>query len=90
MGRIFLGLIMVAVGAVITLKANWLYENAGAIPWAEDHLGAEGGSRLMYKLIGIGMSVVGFLVMTNMAKSIIIGIFSNLIPGMRQPPGSEL
>lgn len=88
MGRILIGLLMAAVGAVITLKANWLYENAGPIPWAEDHLGAEGGSRLMYKLIGIGFTVVGFLVMTNMARSIVIWVFSAILPGVRQP-GAE-
>ena len=65
-GRIILGLIIAAVGALITIKAEWIYQNFGPIPSADKYLGTEGGSRLAYKLIGILASVVGFLIITNL------------------------
>lgn len=80
--RIFVGLILVALGAVITIFANKIHEALGPIAWAEDHLGTEGGSRLFYKFIGIGLSIVGFLIMTNMISSIILGIVKMLFPGV--------
>jgi len=81
-GRIILGLIIAAVGAVVTIKAEWFYENFGAIPSADKYLGTEGGSRLAYKLIGILISIVGFLIMTNLIQLVLNGIAKILIPGI--------
>lgn len=72
--RIILGLILVGIGAAITIKANAIYNALGPIPWAEMHLGTEGGSRLMYKLIGIGFSILGFLIATGLIGDIIMAI----------------
>ena len=76
-GRIILGLIVAVVGALITLKSEWIYMNLGAIPTAEKYLGTEGGSRLAYKLIGIGITIIGFLIMTNLITSV-LGSFAGL------------
>ena len=88
-GRVLLGLAMVGVGAVITIYANKIYEAMGPMAWAEEHLGTEGGTRLMYKLIGIGLAVLGFMVATNLLTSLIISILSAIFPQFRQsvPPG---
>ncbi len=86
MGRILIGLGMVVIGAFMTIKANALYEALGPVPWAEEHLGSEGGSRLMYKLIGIGFCVVGFLLATGLLTSLILTIASYLFPQLRQIP----
>ena len=74
-GRIILGLVVAVAGAMITVKAEWIYQNLGPIPSADKYLGMEGGSRLAYKLIGITISIVGFLIMTNL----IAGILNSLI-----------
>lgn len=88
-GRIIFGLIMVVIGAVFVIYANKFYDAIGPIPWAEEHLGTEGGSRLMYKLIGIGISIVGFLIMTNLLANILLGIIKALFPGFVEPvPGA--
>jgi hypothetical protein len=79
--RIIFGLIVVAVGAIITIKGEWFYENFGAIPSADKYLGTEGGSRLAYRLIGIGFSVIGFLIMTNLIQGVLMGIANILVPG---------
>ncbi|MFA6255133.1 MAG: hypothetical protein WC675_03845 [Patescibacteria group bacterium] len=82
LGRIILGLVIVVAGAVITIKAEWIYQNLGSIPTAEKYLGTEGGSRLAYKLIGILAAIVGFLVMTNMLGKILWAIFGSLFGGL--------
>jgi len=79
-GRIILGLIIAAIGAVITIKSEWIYQNFGPIPSADKYLGTEGGSRLAYKLIGIGASVVGFLIMTNLIEAVLTGIIRFIFP----------
>lgn len=84
--RIFAGLGMVALGAVITIFANKIYESVGPMEWAEEHLGTEGGSRLMYKLIGIGMCIIGFLLATGMLGGMIMGIVKIFFPGIGTPP----
>ncbi|MFA6215329.1 MAG: hypothetical protein WC768_02050 [Patescibacteria group bacterium] len=82
-GRIILGLIVTAVGALVTIKAPWFYENFGAIPSADKYLGTEGGSRLAYKLIGILLSIIGFLIMTNLIESVLKGIMKLFFPALR-------
>ena len=65
----FVGFIATVIGAVVVIKAEWFYENFGSIAWAEEHLGSSGGSRLMYKLIGIIMIFFGFLMITGQFTS---------------------
>ena len=84
--RIFAGLGFVAIGAVITIFANKIYESVGPMAWAEEHLGTEGGSRLMYKLIGIGFCIIGFLLATGMLGGLIIGIVKIFFPGFGNTP----
>lgn len=78
--RIVAGIILVFLGATLVIKAEWFYQNFGEIGWAQAHLGAEGGSRLMYKLIGLALIIIGFLVMTGMIGGILLGIFSPILP----------
>lgn len=80
--RIISGFVFVVLGGSMTIFANKLHEALGPIAWAEEHLGTEGGSRLMYKLIGIGISIIGFLLMTNLLSGIILGIVGFLFPGI--------
>ncbi len=79
--RIIIGLIIASIGAFITIKSGWFYQTFGPIPSADKYLGLEGGSRLAYKLIGIITSIIGFLIMTNMMKSILLSIFGRMFGG---------
>ena len=81
-GRIIAGLIIAAAGAAITIKAEWIHQNFGAIPSADKYLGTEGGSRLAYKLIGIAATIIGFLIMTNMMGIILTAIFGRMFSGL--------
>lgn len=66
MQRILIGIFIVIVGILITMRANWIYENFGGVSWAEEHFGTEGGSRLFYKLLGILIAFLGFLIISGL------------------------
>ncbi|MBU1164242.1 hypothetical protein KKA15_01605 [Patescibacteria group bacterium] len=83
MFRIIIGGVIVVIGAVIILKSEWFYRNFGAIPWAEQHLGTEGGSRTMYKIIGGIVVAAGFMIMMNLMGGLISIIFSPLTRGLQ-------
>jgi len=65
-GNFIGGILVVAVGFLLVWKSEWLLNNVGRINWAEQHLGSEGGTRLMYKLIGTIIIIGGFLHATNL------------------------
>lgn len=65
LGRILIGVILVAVGFIIVWKTRKFIETFGSIAWADQHLGG-GGTGIMYKTIGIVFILVGFLWATNL------------------------
>jgi hypothetical protein len=71
--RYFLGLIMVGIGVLLIIKTEWFVQNFGSNAWAEEHLGTSGGTRLMYKLIGIVFIFFGFLAITNLLSGFLLG-----------------
>lgn len=77
-----LGTIIVAIGFLITWKADWLMNNFGRISWAEEHLGMEGGTRLFYKLIGITIIILSFMYMSGIIQSLLNLIFKPTIRSM--------
>ncbi len=79
-GRIIISLIGIILGTLMVIKNEWFLSNIGKNAWAEQHLGAEGGSRLLYKLIGLAIIIVSVLLMTGMLEGIILGIFTPLFP----------
>lgn len=81
--RIFMGLLISAVGILMTIKSEWLYENMGAIPSAERWLGSSGGSRLFYKLIGMLITFIGFFMVTGLLGKIILWVFLPLFSGFK-------
>lgn len=64
--KILLGILITALGVILVIKTEWFLQNFGRIDWAEQKLGLNGGSRLMYKLIGIAVIFFGFLLITGM------------------------
>ena len=76
--RFLIGLIGIAIGFLTVWKANWLVQNFGYIDWAEKHISPEGGSRLLWKFIGLIIIFISLLFMFGMIEGIIIGIFGGL------------
>ena len=75
-----LGVIFIIIGPFFVIFTEWFLANFGRIPWAEKHLGTEGGSRLFYKLLGIVFVFFGMLMLFNMFNAIIFWIFGPLLP----------
>ena len=63
--RIVQGLILIVVGALITIYSEKIFNAFGYLPFAEKWFGG-GGTRLFYKLLGILVAFFGGLVMTNL------------------------
>ncbi|MFH1078361.1 MAG: hypothetical protein V1745_03755 [Patescibacteria group bacterium] len=61
--RIVIGLAIAAVGTFMVLKTRFFLDFFGPVAWADAKLGS---SNLFYKLIGIVIALVGFLVATNL------------------------
>ncbi|MFA6171422.1 MAG: hypothetical protein WCW77_01335 [Patescibacteria group bacterium] len=66
MQHIILGLVIIAAGAITTIKSEAMLATFGRINFFERYLGTEGGSRLGYKLLGIVIFFIGTLVLTNL------------------------
>ena len=77
--RYFVSIIALVVGIFMVIKTEWLIQNLGTNDWAESHLGTEGGSRLMYKLMGMAAIFLGFLFLFNMQGGLIEGTIGRLI-----------
>ncbi len=76
--RYIIGIIMVGVGVLLILKTEWFIQNFGTNAWAEEHLGYNGGTRLMYKLIGIIFIFFGFLAITNLLNDFLLGTVAKI------------
>lgn len=83
--RIILGLAGVIVGAIIVWKTEWMNNNFGTIAWAEAKMGGMGGSRMLYKIVGLTFIFIGFLAMTNMHKTFFVAVFGGLF-GLNPDP----
>ncbi|WKZ28924.1 MAG: hypothetical protein QY323_05370 [Patescibacteria group bacterium] len=63
-GRILGGLAGAVLGFLLVWKSNFFAETFGSIStWADTHLG---GMRMVYKMIGVLMIFISFLVITNL------------------------
>ena len=79
MGRIIIGLIVMAVGYVIAWKSEVIFNNVGTMEFFEKYMATMGGSRLGYKLIGILICFIGILVATNLFSIFMLWILGPLI-----------
>lgn len=68
----------IAIGALLMIKTEWLIQNFGRSAWAEEKLGTSGGTRLMYKLIGVAIILLSFLLMTGELGNIAFAILGPL------------
>ncbi len=79
--KIIVGLIGIILGMVFLMRSEWFLANFGRIDWAEIHLGAEGGTRLFYKLLGLVIILVSILIMTGLMEGLLLAIFGPLFGG---------
>lgn len=79
--NIILSLLAVAFGIILIMKTEWFVQNFGSSAWAEEHMGTSGGTRMLYKLIGLAIIVIAILAMTGLLGTILIGVFGKLFGG---------
>lgn len=80
-GRIFLGLIGIAIGCLLAIKHDWFVNNVGRPAWADKYLGPFGGARLFYVLLGILVIVAATLHMTGGLGPLLVKIFERMFGG---------
>lgn len=76
--KFVVGIIAIVVGILLVIKTEPMVQNFGTSAWAEQHMGTSGGTRLLYKLIGLAMIIIAMLGMTGLLGNIIIGTFGRL------------
>ena len=77
--RIIIGIILIVAGFLMTWKTSDLVGFTGQSTWAEAHLGTEGGTYLMYKLIGIGLIILGLLAVTGLYQGFLEATVGRLL-----------
>lgn len=75
--KYFFGILAIVVGCLMVIKTQWFLENFGSSDWAEEKLGG-GGSRLMYKLLGLVCVILSILAMTGALGEIIVSVFGSI------------
>ncbi|HBU07056.1 MAG TPA: hypothetical protein DEB09_03145 [Candidatus Magasanikbacteria bacterium] len=78
MGKYIIALLVITVGSFLIVKTEWFIQNFGTNAWAEEHMGSSGGSRLMYKLIGLAFIFLALMGVTGMLGEVIISVFGRL------------
>jgi len=73
--KFLVGLIGIIIGFLLVWKGDWIVNNFGRMAWAENHLGTDGGTRLMWKLIGILVIFLALLHMFGFFEGFVISLF---------------
>ncbi len=84
-GGFIVGMIILGIGFIFVWKTEWFLINFGRIGFAEEHLGTEGGSRIVYKLAGVFLIITGIMYAFNMTDSVLIWIVENIF-GLKEDP----
>jgi hypothetical protein len=84
LARILGGLAGAAVGFILVWKSRWFEGNFGSISsWADEHLG---GTNMVFKLIGILIIFISFLVVTNLHVVFFESVFGGVFGGPPTEP----
>lgn len=79
-GQFIIGVLITAFGVWMAWKTGAVLQLLGRNYWAEKTFGG-GGSRLLYKLIGIAFSILGIIVMTDLYDIIVGGFIMSVFSG---------
>ncbi len=76
--KYFLGLLGIGLGIILVVKTEWFIQNFGTNSWAEQHLGTSGGTRLMYKLIGVLFIFIAMMSITGLLGPFVLNTAGRL------------
>ena len=82
--RILLGIAIAAAGTFMVIRTRIILDFFGPWDWAEAKLGG-GGSNLFYKLVGIVIVFIGFMVATNLWNEFLNATIGSLFGYNREP-----
>lgn len=74
----FLGSVAILLGIGLILKTEWIIENFGTSAWAEEKFGGSGGGRMLYKLIGLALIFIGFMLITDLFNAFLMATVGKL------------
>ena len=72
--QIISGLIAAALGALAVIYTEWIVQNLGYNEWAEAKMSMWGGSRMLYKIIGVLVVLGGLLYAFDLLDKFIFGL----------------
>jgi len=72
--QVISGLIAAVLGALAVIYTEWIVQNVGYNEWAEEKMSMWGGSRTLYKLIGVLVILGGLLYAFDLLDEFIFGI----------------
>ncbi|MFA6522402.1 MAG: hypothetical protein WCT24_02310 [Patescibacteria group bacterium] len=75
--QILLGIFISAIGILMVWKTSWAIEMIGMNAWAERTFGG-GGTRTFYKLMGVLVIIVGFIITTDLFDVVFGGMIMSL------------
>lgn len=76
--KYFLGLLGIGLGVLLVIKTEWFIQTFGTSVWAEQHMGTNGGTRLLYKLIGIAAIFISLMAMTGLLGPFLLSSLGGL------------
>ena len=71
-----IGFIIIILGMFLVIKSEWMLKIFGYNEWAESKFNVWGGSRTLYKFIGIIIIIAAIFYMTGWLQDILLSIFS--------------
>ena len=80
--KYFYALIVIILGFLLVRYSNWLVNNFGYVDWAEHYLGVYGGTRLMWKIIGILFIIGALFTVSGIMENILYSIFGRMVGGL--------
>lgn len=75
----FGGVVLMALGALVVIKSEAVYNFFGPMEFFEKYLGTEGGSRLGWKLVGFIVFFFGMLMATGLIGDFLNWVLTPLI-----------
>ncbi len=72
--QIISGLVAAAIGALAVIYTEWIVQNVGYNEWAEEKMSMWGGSRMLYKIIGVLAVLGGLLYAFDLLDKFIYGL----------------
>ena len=79
LARILIGFLVSGLGVLMTIKTEWFMYMVGEVQFAQRMFGG-GGTRFFLKLFGMFITIIGFLVITNLFDNVVGGFIQRILP----------